>query len=1129
MRFVCEDSEQMAETRVKVALRIRPLLPREALREQQECVRVTPARPRQVIAGNERAFDFDFAFGPQALQEDVYRACVQPMLSSLMDGYNVTVFAYGQTGSGKTYTIGGGHIVSTPEGEGGIIPRAVRDIFLRVAQVADTAFSVRTSYIEVYNDQLRDLLEPETPSKFLHIREDERGNTVLIGARQQEVESGEELITLLEAGNAARRTGSNQLNERSSRSHALLTIAVAQSRPDAARSIASKFHLVDLAGSERMSRSASARHVQESVQINSGLLALGNVIRALADPRRRGQHVPYRDSKITRLLRDSLGGNSRTLLIACVSPAPACLQESLSSLLFASRARDVRNKPVVNWVAGRSAAGREREREHVGALEEELRALREALRGQGGAEQIRLRAYRALVQEAANLLLEIRDSTPNPDHFLRLQEWLQRQDELERESPTHNGAESQHNILQLQSELNRWQVHTGPPAYSLDMVMACFKARRRRLQAEIEEGDQVLLQGCEEGEEALLRGADEEEEEEEDQEQSRTFRRSLNLTWTHRASDRPSHIPTRRGPRLRPDLPQQTTPPTGNGVCVEVGPGAESANVHAVRSSQAINLQLLKEAGLRQSCTQQQIKELALNIRLKENLIRELQKTGKDTQVNDSSSLQELSGRVRKETRALVSLCLRSERTRVGQELSVAQMKQESERLKSALQEEESRKERIQEDLTRDLHRIRELQVETQQQEKELQHSSAEAQKLEEQRRWLEQEEEKVLRQRRGLQELEEELRRREEMVRRREELAQERSQIELHRLRSSQALGPAVACVDLLGLALSVCAISPAGCRRWTARALLEERGGAALEGLGEEREQLLRRRDVLDHRLQDGSVLTTEEERTLFQLEEAIDVLDAAVEYKTLTIDSRQRASALTTPHSEGDMMGKLSTLPPPHIKALLLKYFDKVVCLREEDRKLRLCCEEQQLQLQEQQGVVRELEAALQRLTLAADRRLTEQEREHQQSLQLLLQDLTAGQCEGVAEGMTPVEGRVQALEKELFFYKTTSRQLRRKLREVMPSLTSGATPTVGRSQDSDAPAHGMHLPEEALPSRAQDRCRLDEEAGRRCGSQRAESAPVRFPHRLRQISPPAPRARSSSFQEDSIETSGHVQSL
>ncbi|XP_036382198.1 kinesin-like protein KIF27 [Megalops cyprinoides] len=1277
MHITCVRSEperSMGETKVKVAVRIRPLLQKEILHQHDVCVRLVPGHPRQVLLGNDRAFTFDFAFGPTAQQDEVYSSCIKPLVTSLLEGYNVTVFAYGQTGSGKTYTIG----VSTPEGGSGIIPRATQEIFLRMAASQGTRFSVRVSYIEVYREELRDLLELDTSSKDMHIREDEKGNTVVVGAQEREVESVEELLTLLEAGNAVRRTGATHMNEHSSRSHALLTIAVTQRRRDAAaaRAISSKFHLVDLAGSERMARAGNTdRHFKESVQINSGLLALGNVIRALGDPRRRGQHVPYRDAKLTRLLRDSLGGNAQTLMIACVSPSSRCLQESLSSLMFASRARDVRNRPVVNWDVGR---------ERLGALEQEVRSLREALRDQGGAsltdrssrlsqdrrDQSRIQTlqdqlaqcrqeclqYHALTQEAAELLFKQQDSALGAahGHALRLQEWLETLRRVQREGHTHlalsedeAGEEPHITILQLRRELKKCQdalaadegvfsqrelqlkqlqeqsdtllatlqeernrsrlqseklveqelligrlrelvtsrtctstqrpfsvpltsqaqgelrnygntdvrkVHSSPPAYSLERVMACFKMRSQLLQAQIEEGDEVLQQLDEEEQ-----GGKEEED------QSRAFRRSLNLTWTRKRSNRPSRMPAERSLQLHWNMPQQTTPPAGDSPCVTVEAGScddpctgpESAEVRALRQSQRVNLQRLKEAELRHSHAQQRIKELGVNICLKKSLIEELVKTGKHAEaVDDHSriSLHDQKGQksaLQREGQALAALYLQTEKRRAEQERSVELMKKERETLQRHLQEEESRRSRIQQDLTCDRQTITELQKRAlrESMEGKSDHISSAAQKLEEQQRWLDQEEERVLQQKRALAELEEELKCREEIISRRESLWQERSQLELKKLRSSQVLEQ-----DLLDVSSRLGAVD----RELEEKCGQEEVGAVEVTGslsLREERRQLCRRRDSLDSRLRDGNVLSTEEEHTLFQLEEAIEALDTALEYKSLSIRSRQRTVALNTGSSHRDIMAKLSTLSPPETQALLLMYFNKVVCLREGERRLQLHCDELELQLQEQEGVVRELEAALQRLTLDTDRRLTEQQREHQHNVQLLLQELREGGSEREQEALRVREGKIQKLEKELFFYKSTSRQLKKKLRELAHPETSQAPATRGSDLDvpsvstvkestgsisgakesagsslGDVQAHSVNL-EETPPSSSQSRWRVGEEALGRRGAQWAESASVRVSHRqVRQISPTGlhtrltcPSAGSSSFQEDSIEVS------
>uniref|UniRef100_A0A3P8RWL3 Kinesin motor domain-containing protein n=1 Tax=Amphiprion percula TaxID=161767 RepID=A0A3P8RWL3_AMPPE len=166
----------MSEECVRVAVRIRPLLPKEVLRHHQVCVRVVPSTA-QVMLGSDRLFCFDHAFGPTASQDQVYESCVQPLVESLLDGYNATVFCYGQTGSGKTYTLGGGN----QDEEGGIIDRVAQDVFLLLGKKTlnsdGVEATVRASYMELYKEDLRDLLEPHTIHKELHIRDDERGNT----------------------------------------------------------------------------------------------------------------------------------------------------------------------------------------------------------------------------------------------------------------------------------------------------------------------------------------------------------------------------------------------------------------------------------------------------------------------------------------------------------------------------------------------------------------------------------------------------------------------------------------------------------------------------------------------------------------------------------------------------------------------------------------------------------------------------------------------------------------------------------------------------------------------------------------------------------------------------------------
>ncbi|KAL0020541.1 hypothetical protein WJX79_010459 [Trebouxia sp. C0005] len=289
-------------TSVRVAVRARPLVAKERASGARPCIFTEEGRAR-VTVGQDRVFTFDHVFGPTAKQEQVYRHCAQQLVEGCFAGYNATVFAYGQTGSGKTHTMGtSGEIAGAEEEEQGITPRVIRQLFEGIeAQQENLHCSVRIMFLEIHNEEVKDLLHPDTPARSIAIRETSDGQIIIAGAQDEPAESHQEAIRLLEIGSLSRATGSTLMNEQSSR-----------------------------------------------VGINAGLLALGNVISALGDPKKRPSHVPYRDSKLTRLLQDSLGGNSRTLMVACVTTADTYLEESLNTLKYANRARDIKNKPKIN-------------------------------------------------------------------------------------------------------------------------------------------------------------------------------------------------------------------------------------------------------------------------------------------------------------------------------------------------------------------------------------------------------------------------------------------------------------------------------------------------------------------------------------------------------------------------------------------------------------------------------------------------------------------------------------------------------------------------------------------------------------------------------------------------------------
>ncbi|CAD5320516.1 unnamed protein product [Arabidopsis thaliana] len=354
---------------VQVLLRCRPFSDDE-LRSNAPQVLTCNDLQREVavsqnIAGKhiDRVFTFDKVFGPSAQQKDLYDQAVVPIVNEVLEGFNCTIFAYGQTGTGKTYTMEGEcrRSKSAPCGglpaEAGVIPRAVKQIF-DTLEGQQAEYSVKVTFLELYNEEITDLLAPEDLSRVaaeekqkkpLPLMEDGKGGVLVRGLEEEIVTSANEIFTLLERGSSKRRTAETFLNKQSSRSHSLfsITIHIKEATPEGEELIkCGKLNLVDLAGSENISRSgARDGRAREAGEINKSLLTLGRVISALVE---HLGHVPYRDSKLTRLLRDSLGGRTKTCIIATVSPAVHCLEETLSTLDYAHRAKNIRNKPEVN-------------------------------------------------------------------------------------------------------------------------------------------------------------------------------------------------------------------------------------------------------------------------------------------------------------------------------------------------------------------------------------------------------------------------------------------------------------------------------------------------------------------------------------------------------------------------------------------------------------------------------------------------------------------------------------------------------------------------------------------------------------------------------------------------------------
>ena len=398
-RAISTGSDGGGSVNIKVAVRVRGGL--DAKASVVSCTGNEMTITGAGVKGEPAQFAFDHCYGPEATQEQVYDDLGSQILDYAFEGYNGTIFAYGQTGSGKSHSIMG-----TPT-QLGIVPRLAIELFERVHSApSSAAFEVTATYVELYNEVLCDLLTPGNTR--LKIRQHVSTGIYVEGLTEVQVSNHEEVERLIAEGNRARQVAATRMNERSSRSHAIMTIMLRQRHAEAdgsTRTLSAKISLVDLAGSERADLTASTSQLQEGAAINKSLSALGNVINALTEgaaaagkgtpkggtarggAEAKGEaaaaiHVPYRSSKLTRLLEESLGGNTVTVMLATVSPEARNLRESLATLKYAQRAKKITNTKNKNEA--------KEDKRRIRELTAEIARLHEQLAAGGGIASLRL-------------------------------------------------------------------------------------------------------------------------------------------------------------------------------------------------------------------------------------------------------------------------------------------------------------------------------------------------------------------------------------------------------------------------------------------------------------------------------------------------------------------------------------------------------------------------------------------------------------------------------------------------------------------------------------------------------------------------------------------------------------------
>lgn len=373
---------------IKVVCRFRPFNQKEARMRPMMCASFDPDGKTVTINSENEAqsslsFTFDNVFQPEVSQAIVYERAAKNIIDSVLEGFNGTVFAYGQTSSGKTFTMTGPSI--DDEELKGIIPRMVRTVFDTIADSPDhLEFTVKVSYAEIYMEKIRDLID--TTKTNLKIHEDRSRGVYIADLTEEYVSEEGEVYKIIETGGCNREVGSTNMNEYSSRSHSIFSLTVTQNNTVDYSARTGKMYLVDLAGSEKVLKTgAENKRLEEAKAINKSLTMLGIVIFSLTEG--KASHTPYRDSKLTRVLQDSLGGNSKTTLIITCSPHSYNEAETLSTLRFGTRAKAVKNKPIINrelTVDELKLMVAKLEREVINK-DRKIAALEQSLTGSGGS------------------------------------------------------------------------------------------------------------------------------------------------------------------------------------------------------------------------------------------------------------------------------------------------------------------------------------------------------------------------------------------------------------------------------------------------------------------------------------------------------------------------------------------------------------------------------------------------------------------------------------------------------------------------------------------------------------------------------------------------------------------------
>ncbi|XP_062927044.1 kinesin-like protein KIF3C isoform X2 [Mobula hypostoma] len=463
---------------VKVVVRCRPMNGKEEAAACEQIVdmdmklgQVTIRNPKATSSEMPKSFTFDAVYDHSSKQSELYDETVRPLVDSVLQGFNGTVFAYGQTGTGKTYTMQG---IWADQEKRGIIPNTFEHIFTHISRSQDQQYLVRASYLEIYQEEIRDLLSKDQ-NKKLELKEKPETGVYIKDLSSFVTKNVKEIEHVMNVGNQNRAVASTNMNEYSSRSHAIfvVTIECSELGLDGENHIrVGKLNLVDLAGSERQSKTGvQGERLKEAAKINLSLSALGNVISALVDG--KSTHIPYRDSKLTRLLEDSLGGNAKTIMVATVGPASSNYDESLTTLRYANRTKNIKNKPRINEDP-KDALLRE--------FQEEIARLKAQLERRGMLSKKRRKSQKKIILEGEELMDEVEDTEDNIEK--NMENYLKEQKEtLEKEKAA---IQDDHNLVaeekqKLLEEKEKMMEDLRKEQEATEQLAAKFKAMESKL------------------------------------------------------------------------------------------------------------------------------------------------------------------------------------------------------------------------------------------------------------------------------------------------------------------------------------------------------------------------------------------------------------------------------------------------------------------------------------------------------------------------------------------------------------------------------------------------------------------------------------------------------------------------